>query len=218
MNATELTSILAEYYRLNFQRKPEHMGFPTNNLFSSDEAAQRLEAWQKLSMRVDAVEKKLPPEARYAFFELVGYPVKAAAAMNEKSLAGLPSASEEIHRLTDVYNHQIANGKWRNMMSDNPRGQVDFKIPIISAADNVPVFQGQKNSNSVAAFHPAKTNFAGADFVEDNGRIVMEAEHASDFVPGKDANWQKIIGLGYNAWRFQFFRRRLPSVPSREKF
>jgi len=118
--------------------------------------------------------------------------------MNEKSLAGLPSASEEIHRLTDVYNHQIANGKWRNMMSDNPRGQVDFGIPKISAADNVPVFQGQKNSNSVAAFHPAKTNFAGADFVEDNGRIVMEAEHASDFVPGKDANWQKIIGLGYN--------------------
>jgi hypothetical protein len=198
VNATELTSILAEYYRLNFQRKPEHMGFPTNNLFSSDESAQRLEAWQKLSMRVDAIEKKLPPEARDAFFELVGYPVKAAAAMNEKCLAGLPSASEEIHRLTDVYNHQIANGKWRNMMSDNPRGQVDFKIPKISVAENGPVFQGQKNSNSVAAFHPAKTNFAGADFVENNGRIVMEAEHASDFVPGKDANWQKIIGLGYN--------------------
>src|ERR1035437_4209273 len=84
------------------------------------------------------------------------------------------------------------------MMSDNPRGQVDFKIPKISAAENGPVFQGQKNSNPVAAFHSAKTNFAGADFVEDSGRIVMEAEHASDFVPGKDANWQKIIGFGYN--------------------
>ena len=31
-HAAEITSILAEYYRLDFQRKPEHMDFPTNNL------------------------------------------------------------------------------------------------------------------------------------------------------------------------------------------
>ena len=30
-SAPELTSILAEYYRLNFQRKPEHMGWPPNS-------------------------------------------------------------------------------------------------------------------------------------------------------------------------------------------
>ena len=98
---------MAEYYRLNFQRKPEHLniitglgfwgvGFPTNNLFSSDEVNSRLAAWNQLSARVDAVEKQLPRELRDSFFELVAYPVKAAAAMNEKCLAGSQTAADEI--------------------------------------------------------------------------------------------------------------------------
>jgi hypothetical protein len=185
--APELASIMAEYYRLNFRRKPEHIGFPTNNLFSAREAAQRLDAWRKLVARVDAAEKKLPPESRDAFFELVGYPVRAAAAMNEKCLAGSAAAEAEIHRLTDYYNHQLAGGKWRYMMSSNPRGQVDLGVPKIPATAAAP-----------AVSAPAKTSFAGRDFAEDHRRVVMEAAHASAFVPGKDAHWQKISGLGYN--------------------
>ncbi len=173
--APELTSMLAEYYRLNFQRKPEHLALPTNNLFSSAEVAQRLAAWRNLSARVDVAEPKLPPESRDAFFELVGYPVKAAAAMNEKCLAGSQPAAEEIHRLTKIYNEQTAGGKWREMMSDNPRGQL-----------------------TVAAGGSPAATFNGAEFTEANHRVVIEAEHASAFIPGQDARWQKIIGLGYN--------------------
>jgi len=193
-NAPELVSIMAEYYRLNFQRKPEHMGYPTNQLFSGAEAVQRLAAWEKLSARVDAVEKKLPPEMHAAFFELVGYPVKAAAAMNEKCLAGSAEAADEIRRLTDVYNQQIAGGKWRNMMSDNPRAQVDLGIPKISlAGDSVSADQKQTSANRLT-----KENFPGADFAEDNHRVIIEAAHASAWVAGRDARWQKISGLGYN--------------------
>jgi hypothetical protein len=186
--APELASIMAEYYRLNFQRKPEHIFFPTNNLFSSDEAAQRLGAWEKLSARVDAVGKNVPPETRDAFFELVGYPVKAAAAMNEKCLAGSLSAADEIARLTEAYNQQIAAGKWRNMMSANPRGQVDLGMPKIAAVEPGPVDVPPQGD----------TNFPGADFVEVNHRVIIEAEHATAFIPGQDAHWQKILGLGYN--------------------
>src|SRR5262249_39943525 len=42
---------------------------------------------------------------------------------------------------------------------------------------------------------PAKIE---ADFVEENRRIVMEAEHASRILPGLDAKWEKLTGLGYN--------------------
>jgi hypothetical protein len=56
---------------------------------------------------------------------------------------------------------------------------------------------GGRMPPSTAGGTPAATS-AGADFVEDNRRVVMEAEHASAFVPGKDAQWRKIIGLGYN--------------------
>jgi hypothetical protein len=195
--APEITSILAEYYRLNFQRKPEHMGFPTSNLFSADEAGQRVETWQNLSARVDAVGKNLSPEFHDAFFELVEYPVKAAALENEKILAPekAQSAQNEIQRLTDIYNNQIAGGKWNLMMSDDPRGQLDFDAPKIPV-ENDPGSANPENSEMNSDL--TRADSSGADFFEQNHRVVMEAEHASAFVPGKDANWRKIIGLGYN--------------------
>jgi len=199
-NASELSSIMDEYYRLNFQRKPEHMNYPTNNLFSAGEAGERLGAWQKLTARVDSAGKNLPPEAQDAFFELVGYPVKAAAAMNEKCLAGSAAASDEIHRLTEVYNNRIARGKWRYMMTDNPRGQIDPGVPPPVAATNIMI----QPADSMG------TNFPGADFVERDHHVVMEAEHASNFVPGRDARWQKIVGLGYNGEAVSVFPTLVP--------
>ncbi len=204
-SAPEITSILAEYYHLNFQRKPEHMGFPTNNLFSADETAQRLVAWDRLSVRVAIVEKKLPPESHDAFFELISYPVNCAVLANDKFLApaSAQQAQNEIRRLTDVYNNQIAGGKWRGMMSDNPRGQLDFATPKVAQASRLP-----SGSVSPDIENPAPTSLSNtgetpaqssaADFIEANGEIVMEAAHASAFIPGKDAHWRIIIGLGYN--------------------
>ena len=228
-SASELTSILAEYYRLNFQRKPEHMGFPTNNLFSTtlngNEAGQRLEAWRKLGARVDIAGKNLPPESPDAFFELVGYPVKAAAAMNEKCLAGSAAAGDEIHRLTDFYNQQLAGGKWRGMMSDNPRNQLVVAAGILPAVEpgvagaaRVENREGGSSSNDIpggrmppsTAGETSAATIVGADFVEDNHCVVMEAEHASNFVPGKDARWRKITGLGYNGEAVSVFPTLVP--------
>ena len=210
VRAPEITSIMAEYYRLNFQRKPEHMNFPTNSLFNVDEAAERLAAWKRLLQRVDDIEKILPSEFQDAYFELVGYPVKAASAMNEKCLAASPQAADEIHRLTDIYNSQIAGGKWRHLMSDNPRGQVDLGIPKITAT--------KPAATTVNAATTPRANPSGADFAERDHLVVMEAAHASAFVPGKDARWSKIIGLGYMEKRFRFFRPPQRFVPSRTEF
>jgi hypothetical protein len=229
-NVSELTSILAEYYRLNFQRKPEHMGWPTNNLFSSDEAVQRLEAWRALTARVDEFEKNLKPEARDAFFELVGYPVRAAALANEKILAPdrAQDAQVAIQRLTDIYNNQIAGGKWRDMMSSNPRGQVDVKIPARSS-NEIPVNVSaslvsrlQAESGEQTALDRLKAGHqtvnesvrtplaSEADFVERDHRVVIEAEHASALVPGRDTNWRKITGLGYNGEAVAVFPTLVP--------
>jgi hypothetical protein len=190
-NAPEITTIMAEHYRLNFQRKPEHMGFPSNNLFSDEEAAQRLAQWKRLSERVDAVADNLPANAQDALFELVGYPVKAAAAMNEKCLAGSPPAQDEIHRLTVLYNNRTAGGKWRHIMSDNPRGQLDFRL------SKEPLAKAVIATNLDVPRSP-ESDFHGAAFTERNRLVVMEAEHASRFIAGKDAHWVRIEGLGYN--------------------
>ena len=200
--APELTAILNEYYRLNFQRKPEHIGFPTNNLYSTDEETERVLAWEKLSARVDDVAKNLPPEFHDAFFELVEYPVKAAALMNEKILAhGKPEACQnEIQRLTDIYNHQIGGGKWRGLMSDNPHEMLSF----LKVEEPAQIVINPRPLNSTTI------NFPSADFVEENHHVVMEAEHASAFVSGKDARWQKIIGVGYNGEAVSIFPTLVP--------
>jgi len=199
-SAPGITSIMAEYYRLNFQRKPEHVGFPTNNLFSVGEAAQRLAAWQKLTARVETAGKNLPPESHDAFFELVGYPVCAAALANERALspATAQRAQDEIHRLTDIYNNQTGGGKWRGIMSDNPRGQIELPIFKNRTAETDMAGTNKTGSTETREAGSTAANFPGADFAEVNHRVVIETEHASAFVPGKDANWQKIIGLGYN--------------------
>jgi len=202
----ELTGIMAEYYRLCIPRKPEHLGYPTNNLFPAGEGAQRAAAWKQLVTRVAAAGKSLPAESQDAFFELVAYPVKAAALANERYL--VPALAQmdiaEIHRLTTVYNDENVGGKWRDMMSDNPRNQIDYKTVPKSMEDAEGIKAGTSKT-SVAA-----TNFPGADFVEVENRCVMEAEHASAFVPGKDAHWGKITGLGYNGEAVSIFPTTIP--------
>ncbi len=190
-SAPELASILAEYYRLNFQRKPEHIGWPTN-LFNADEAARRLAAWNNLSARVEAVKTQLAPGLRDAFFELVEYPVKAAALANEKFLASEKSqaAQTEINRLTDFYNDQLAGGKWHGMMSANPHKLLDFE-PSTNA--------------------PAKTGPAQGQ------GIMLEASRAGAFIPGKDANWKMITGLGYGGEAVSVFPTTVPVRDTPEK-
>jgi len=227
-NAPELTSILTEYYRLNFQRKPEHMLIGLTNTFSTtlngDEAQQRLDAWRKLSARTVAAGKLLPPEMQDTFFELVGYPVEAAAAMNEKCLALMEfytgtnqdrsarltearQAQAEIDRLTDIYNNRIASGKWRYMMSDNPRNQLTLKIPVAGASVSDPAHPETPDSKRAGSGTGAPHD---ADFVERNHCVVMEAEHASAFIPGQDAHWQRIIGVGYNGEAVTVFPTLVP--------
>jgi len=201
-NAAELTSILAEYYRLNFQRKPEHVGYPDTNLFTREEAAARIGAWQALVPRVDSVGKSMPSESQASFFELVGYPVTAAGLANQRALspANAREAQDLIHRLTFVYNTQIANGKWRNTMSDNPRGLLEVKsFPTNTAAEPT------SRTNAEAAAIPTAAIKSGAQFIENNYIFVAEAEHATAFIPGKDAHWQKIAGLGYNGGAVTIF-------------
>ena len=187
--ATEITSIMAEYYRLNFQRKPEHIGVPAKVPFSESEAGQRVEAWKALVARVDAVKSGLSADLSDAFFELVDYPVTCAALQNEKFLAPgrRESAQAEIDRLTDSYNNRIAGGKWRSMMSDNPHEMHRNERTVVVSTNE-----------DLAMPVQIVANVNGADFTEDNHCVVMDAAHASQIIPGKEANWRRIVGLGYD--------------------
>lgn len=149
-HAPEIAGIMDEYYRLNFQRKPEHLQWwlpneaPRPSPFTADEARQRLEAFARLRAQVDRLYATMPDADKDAFYELVAYPVRGAALANERYFSGelaalnaaagqadaaelartAESADTRLKEETRIYNEQIAGGKWRRILALEPADQL----------------------------------------------------------------------------------------------
>ncbi|BDT58543.1 hypothetical protein MasN3_20370 [Massilia varians] len=156
----EIAAIQQEYYRLAWERRPEFMGWsqtePTRPVRATeyvrsggDEAERRLAQYAALVARAEAVEPGLPAELRDAYFQLVLYPVRSSARLNERilklELAGeyalqqRPSSAlytrqaREAHaallRDAAAYN-ALGGGKWAHMMDIAPRRLPVFAEPV----------------------------------------------------------------------------------------
>jgi hypothetical protein len=158
-DASAIAGILADYYDLAFERRPEFMGFsqtePTRPIRIGDyvrtggaEAQARIDRYAALTRRAEAVAAHIPADRRDAFFQLVLYPVRGAASLNERNLkldlAALyarqgradvnaysrqaQAAHARIVADTATYNSQNG-GKWRGIMDMAPRRLPVFDEP-----------------------------------------------------------------------------------------
>ena len=150
--ADEIAGIMEQYYRLGFTRRPEHLVQASSNnplkysWFShteaNDEAMQRVEQYDAIARRAQAIYDQLPTARKDAFFQLVLYPVQCASLINRKVIfadkstrhgsEGRASASEyadkaraaaaRIIELTEHYNTGLvtAGAKWNHMISPAP--------------------------------------------------------------------------------------------------
>lgn len=118
-----------------------------NHFYYGDEAQQRIDQYGALEKKVQTLWRQMDPRYKDPFYELVYYPVVCASLMNKKFLYRDKSylyakqnrlsaadyalwgkqAYDSIVKETAYYNHQLAGGKWKNIMTMNPR--------------NLPVFQ-----------------------------------------------------------------------------
>jgi len=156
--ADAIAALLGDYYRLNYARKPEHMGWndaetaPRPTEFSpvayGDEAGKRAAEFRDLDKRAETIAAALPAEKRDGFYHLVQYPVRGSALMNAKILdadrsflyayQGRASANlyadasidafKRTRKATDAYN-AVGNGRWAHFMNDEPRMQAVFDMP-----------------------------------------------------------------------------------------
>lgn len=145
-NAAAVTRIKNLYYQLAAAGKPEHVGLLK---FTAKEINERLEAYEKLNVMMDSLDKKMDKRLADAFFQLVRYPVEASCMMNIKVLSekqaaaslaqndvnlakaewGIANAAfEMIRSLSDFYN-AIGGRKWNGMMNWHPRDQKVFDAP-----------------------------------------------------------------------------------------
>ncbi|WP_232493084.1 glycosyl hydrolase 115 family protein [Novosphingobium kaempferiae] len=158
--AGAIADVLGEYYRLNFARKPEHMGYNDEELgiqgtdmspvAYGDEADRRVAAYLALDAKATQIAAALPQSARDGFFQLVQYPIRGSAGMNEKILSADRSflyawqgrastnlyaeravaAFRSVKAATATYN-VIGDGKWTRFMDDAPRYQSVFSAPPV---------------------------------------------------------------------------------------
>jgi len=92
--ADEVASIMEEYYRLGFSRRPEHLVQYRHTTAlhyswfshteSNDEAMQRVDQYDAIARRAQVIYDQLPQARQDAFFQLVLYPVQCASLINRK--------------------------------------------------------------------------------------------------------------------------------------
>lgn len=141
-----LRPVMEEHYRLAYVRKPEFMGNTREEErdrayrvvkdlpWSRREIQERLTDYREISDEAGRWASRVDAGRRDAYYQLVQYPVQAAAEMNKKMLyaqlarhgeAGWnlsDMAYDSIVALTRRYNEGIANGgKWNGMMDYRPR-------------------------------------------------------------------------------------------------
>ncbi len=148
--APAIARLLAEYYRLGYQRKPEHLQWyvgrepPRSSDLTytdyGDEGLRRLASYRRLASRARDLAAALPAAQQAAFYELVEYPVLGAAAATERLVADesaqlslaqgradvadwageFAAGTEALRTDTARYNEDLVPGKWRGMMEDDP--------------------------------------------------------------------------------------------------
>ena len=150
---------MKEFYKLCGQRRPEFMGWTQVELdkkkynrglspirdteFSLAELDAYLQRYAATASEVKRLEGIIPARLKDAYFAAIEYPVLAANAHARKLLLAQKArqtqdadaarlsaeAYEEIKTLTERYNNELAGGKWKNLMSMNPRNLPVFGMP-----------------------------------------------------------------------------------------
>ena len=152
--AEELLPAMEAHYQLSYIRKPEFMGNTREEErdpkykvikdlpWSEQAISERLRSYTVLSDVVERMESNIPADRQDAYFQLVKYPVQAAAQMNRKILTAQlarhskadwkqsDAAFDSIASLTQQYN-SLQNGKWNRMMDFQPR-----KLPVFKRVEH----------------------------------------------------------------------------------
>ncbi|WP_162245852.1 MULTISPECIES: glycosyl hydrolase 115 family protein [unclassified Roseateles] len=140
--AVELATLWDGYYRVNFERRPEHLQFHLagervkRSGMAPTAVNRRLTAFMALLVLLDSVRPHIAAEQRAGFFQLVEYPLRASALANERffaleryaatlerdpsgaraSAAQAVRADHRLKALTARYNA----GRWAGILAEEP--------------------------------------------------------------------------------------------------
>ena len=136
--AQEIADMQAGYYRLQAAGKDSHVWFVN---YSEEQIEQRIAQWRALAAHALDAHERIPESLKPAYFELVSYPIRGAAMINEYQLlarrsmvrctngdyAGAMADAQrvktmfkELNAWTNHYNNELLGGKWADYFNWQP--------------------------------------------------------------------------------------------------
>jgi hypothetical protein len=187
--AKDIADVMAAYYQLNYQRKPEHLQWwlpkeePKASPMTKQEREDRWANFAGIGAKTQRLAPKLLTQVRPAFEQLVGYPVYASSLANARFLQGekgdkqaAEDADQLLIKMTQLINETPVGGKWRGIMQLEP-------------ADN------DWKSMRIARWEMPKYK-AKPDLEKAEAIISLEAEHFTAKTDRGGTGWAMIPDLG----------------------
>jgi hypothetical protein len=181
--ADEIADILTTYTRYNARRKPELLAPTTYSLVNYSEAETVVNDYNALVAKAERIGKALPGEYQDAYFQLVLFPVKASANLNELYVAagtnqlyasqGRAATNSQAKRvrelfakdaeLTRYYNKVMAGGKWNHMMDQTHIGYTNWQEPPQNNRPEVAEFELPDVAELGVAVEGSQLSWPGGD-------------------------------------------------------
>lgn len=216
--------LLDRYFRLNFERRPEHLEWPARaedrhlSSYTPEEVNHRLQQWRALARAAEVAGKDLPADRRDAWFELVEFPIRAAAAANVRFFAAerydelieiapararsaggaIAWAEAEIAALTEKYDNGIADGKWRHLM------------PAEAADSQWRIYRPRPIVTPAPALRTDPADF----FAEIDAATTLPSSSAIEAEDHPATGWRFVDGLGRGRGVLVADRKGVPWVAS----
>jgi hypothetical protein len=151
--AKEIAEIISKYTKYNGRRKPELIEPATYSLINYNEAENMVSDYKSLTLKAQGIFEKIDQKYRNAFYQLVLFPTKASALVNELyftagknrlyALQGRASANDmaaETQKLFQAdtslmgyYNRDFADGKWNHFMDQAHLGYTSWVDPPVNS-------------------------------------------------------------------------------------
>lgn len=155
--ADDITTILSKYTKFNGRRKPESLSPKTYSLTNYLEAERVVAEYNKITAQAEAIYAKLPKEKQDAFYQIVLFPTKASALVNELYFAAaknnlyatqgristnaMAAQTRELFRqdttLMSHYNNVYADGRWKHFMDQTHLGYTSWMPPRKNSLDAI---------------------------------------------------------------------------------
>jgi hypothetical protein len=155
--ANENAYLLSQYTRFNGRRKPELLAPSTYSLNNYYEAEKIVQEYNELAKQADTIFKHMTPERRDAYYQLVCFPIRASAIVNELYLSAAKNnlyalqnrastndwaaRTQELFRtdtsMMGYFNREFAGGKWNHFMDQPHLGYISWRDPPVNSLQHI---------------------------------------------------------------------------------